>query len=129
MAHNFPLVCNTEEELKNLIPTITEWFTQNDWYLFNPISHLHSDCAKSKHSLKMGEHPTMKIIYIADKLIPKALEIIEKLNQDYPAHLDEEVSDEEDNDMRAAQRVPEIIFKCPACLMIFDFGKTVIKKI
>ena len=125
MTHNFPLVCNTEEELKNLIPTITEWFTQNDWYLFNPISHLHSDCAKSKHSLKMGEHRTIKIIYIADKLIPKALEIIEN----YQAHLDEQVSDEKDNYMRADQRVPEIIFQCPACLMIFDCGKTVIKKI
>ena len=95
----------------------------------NPISHLHSDCGKSKHSLKMGEHPTMNIIYITEKLIPKALEIIEKLNQDYPAHLDEEVSDEEDNAMRAGQRMPEIIFKCPACLMTFDFGKKMIKKI
>ena len=121
------MVCYTEEELQNLIPTITEWFSNNNCYMFNPISHLHSDCAKSKHYLKMGEHPTMKIIYIADKLIPKALEIIDKLNQDYPAHLDEQVSDEEDNDMRAAQRVPEIIFKCPACHMIFDCGKTVIK--
>ena len=122
------MVCYTEEELQNLIPTITELFSNNNYYQFNPISHLHSHCAESKHDIKMGNHPTIKIIYIDDKLRAKALEIIDKLNKDYPAHLDEQVSDEEDNDMRAAQRVPEIIFTCPECHMIFDCGKIVIKK-
>ena len=122
------MICYTEQELENLIPTITELFENNTNCQFNPISHLHSNCDASKHDLKMGNHRSIKIIYIADMLRPKALEIIEKLDKDYPAHLDEQVSDEEDNNMRLGQRIPEIIFKCPACYMEFDCGKTVIKK-
>ena len=76
MALNYPLVCYTEAELNNLIPRIRGWFIQNDWYHFNPISHLQCDCSESKHDLKMGEHPTIKIIYIDDLLIPRALQII-----------------------------------------------------
>ena len=68
----------------------------------------------------MGQHPIIKIIYIDDLLIPRALQIISDLNEKYPEHLDEQVSDEEDNDVRFAQRVAKLIFQCPACHMLFD---------
>ena len=68
----------------------------------------------------MGEHPIIKIIYIDDLLIPIALKIIKDLNEKYPEHLDEQVSDEEDNHVRSAQRVAKYIFQCPACHMLFD---------
>ena len=75
----------------------------------------------------MGEHPTIKIIYIDDLLIPRALQIIIDLNEKYPEHLDEQVSDEEDNDVRFAQRVAKLIFQCPACHMLFDGSGTVLQ--
>ena len=114
------MTCHTEQELEELIPTITDLFVNNINYQFNPLSHLHVNCDSSKHDLKMGKHTSFKIIYIADILRSKAMKIIEKLNKDYPEHLDEQVSDEEDNDMRLGQRIPKIIFKCPACLLEFD---------
>ena len=70
--------------------------------------------------MKMGKRIGFKIIYIADSLKTKALEIIAQLNKDYPEHLDEQVSDQEDNDYRYAQRIPQCIFKCPACLLEFN---------
>ena len=120
MALNYPLVCYTEAELNNLIPTIRGWFIHNEWYHFNPISHLQCDCSESKHDLQMGQHPIIKIIYIDDLLIPRALQIISDLNEKYPEHLDEQVSDDEDNAVRCAQRVAKLIFQCPACHMLFD---------
>ena len=68
----------------------------------------------------MGQHPIIKIIYIDDLLIPRALQIISDLNEKYPEHLDDQVSDDEDNAVRRAQRVPKLIFQCPACHMLFD---------
>ena len=94
MALNYPIVCNTEAELNNLIPTIRGWFVQNDWYHFNPIAHLHIHCSETKHDLKLGEHPSIKIIYIDDLVIPRALQIISDLNEKYPEHLDEQQSDD-----------------------------------
>ena len=74
----------------------------------------------------MGEHPTIKIIYIDDLLFPRALQIIMDLNDKYPEHLDEQNSDEEDNAVRSAQRVPKLIFQCPACDLFFDGSGTVL---
>ena len=120
MALNYPIVCYTEAELTHLIPTIRGWFINEDWYHFNPIAHLQCDCSESKQYFKMGEHPVINIIYIDDLLIPIALKIIKDLNEKYPEHLDEQVSDEEENDVRCAQRVAKYIFQCPACHMLFD---------
>merc|ERR1711874_289964 len=39
------------------------------------------DCSESKHDLQMGQHPIIKIIYIDDLLIPRALQIISDLNE------------------------------------------------
>ena len=120
MALNYPLVCYTEAQLNNLIPTIRGWFIQHEWYHFNPISHLQCDCSESKHDLKLGEHLSIKIIYIDDLLIPRAIQIISDLNERYPQHLDVQHSDEEDNAVRCAQRLAKFIFQCPACHMLFD---------
>ena len=120
MSSIYPITCYIEQDLEDLIPFITEVFINNNNYQFNPISHLHVKCASSKHDMKMGKHQGFTIIYIADSLKSKALEIIAQLNKDYPEHLDEQVSDQEDNDMRYAQRIPQVIFKCPACLLEFN---------
>ena len=120
MSSIYPLTCYTEQELEDLIPLIRDLFVNNTNYQFNPIPHLDVNCDSSKHELKMGKHTGFKIIYIADILQRKALEIIAKLNKEYPEHLDEQVSDEEDNDMRLGPRIPKIIFKCPACLLEFN---------
>ena len=68
----------------------------------------------------MGKSKGFTIIYIADSLKRKALEIIAQLNKDYPEDLDEECSDQEQNDMTLAQHIPQCIFKCPACLLEFN---------
>ena len=117
---SFPIVCHTEEELEDVIPFITEVFYQNNHYHFNPLSHKDENCARSKHEIKMGEHVGFKIVYIAEHLRRKCLQIIAMLNKKYPEHLDEQVSDDEDNLMRLGQRMPQIIFKCPACHLEFD---------
>ena len=120
MSNSYPLTCYTEQDLEDLIPIITDLFVNNTNCQFNPIWHRDVNCNSSKDDLKMGKHTGFKIIYIADILQRKALQIIAKLNKDYPEHLDEVVSDDEDNDMRLGQRIPKIIFKCPACLCEFN---------
>ena len=69
----------------------------------------------------MGQNGSFTIVYVADHLKKKCLEIINSLNAKYPHHLDEQVSDDEDNLMRFGQRLPSIVFQCPACHMAFDY--------
>ena len=116
----YPIICLTEEDLENVTPFIQNEFYNNNSYHFNPLSHLDENCSRSKHDMKMGKHVSFKIIYVAEHLKEKCMDIITKLNAKYPQHLDEQVSDQEDNDFRYGTRIPEIIFKCPACYMEFD---------
>ena len=120
MSSIYPIICQFDQDLEDLRPFITELFLIGESCQFNPISHLHVKCNSSKHDMKMGKSKGFTIIYIADSLKRKALEIIAQLNKDYPEDLDEECSDQEQNDMTLAQRIPQCIFKCPACLLEFN---------
>ena len=101
----YPIICQNDADMTNLIPLVTHWAGENIHYHFNALTHLEVNCGAQKDNTKNGLQPGVKVIYVEKKLITQAKIIINQLNSYVPELEVDELQ----------QRQPRNIMMCPVC--------------
>ena len=114
----FPIVCHTEEDINVLIPIITKWYINKTRLHFNALSHLSAECDMQKQKVNNGQHPCIKIIYIAKHLEKNMQIIINQLINHFPESSDEDDSEGEQLEKEARNDI-NMLMLCPICGLNF----------
>merc|ERR1711874_737712 len=101
-----------------LIPLVTKWYIDNKRLHFNALTHLNTECGMHKQIVSSGQHPSIKIIYIA-KHMRKAVKIIIKQLINHFPDSDEDSNDDEEQLEREGKRNIRMIMMCPVCGLNF----------
>ena len=114
-ALQFPIVCYNAEDMNGIVAMVTKWFMNNQTFHFNALTHLNMECGIHKDMARSGQHPTIKVIYIAKELRQAAKIIIKQLKTHFPASNDEEISDEEEQLDTEGKLNLRVVMMCPTC--------------
>ena len=112
---DYPIVCYTDEDINAIVPLVTQWFIDHQYLHFNAVTHLNMDCDINKQLVSSGQHPTVKVIYIAKHLRQAVKIIMRQLGIHFPDDIDEDMSDEEEQLQREGRRNLRVIMMCPVC--------------
>ena len=84
---NYPIVCNDENVLEIIEPTIFGWLKKGVAVHFMYSDH---SCSDSKfHLVSEGHHPSVKIIFIPPALEQDVNALVAVFNKHYPPEDDE----------------------------------------
>ena len=110
-----PIVCYTDEDINGIVPLVTQWFMDQQDLHFNGVTHFNMDCGINKQMVRNGQHPTVKVIYIAKHLRQAVKIIMQQLRINFPDNSDEDISDDEEHLQREGRRNLRVILMCPVC--------------
>ena len=114
-ALQFPIVCYNDEDMNGIVAMVTKWLLNNQRFHFNALTHLNTECGLHKSLARSGQHPTIKVIYIAPGLRQAARIILNQLKAHFPESKDDEISDEEEQSDQEGRLKHRVVMMCPVC--------------